>query len=397
MLDREKAAKEWDFGGLDYMNHGGYGACPRAVREFQQRERATFLQNPMEYFMFEYTKKTEENRLFWASFMKADLEGVVHMECATLAANTVMKSLALRGYFKSGDEILITSHGYNACNNSANEIAALTGAVVKVAEIPFPLESPQQVTEAIVKVATGKTRLAIVDHVTSETGLVFPIADIVKGLKAKGVETLVDGAHAPAQVSVDIGAIGPAFYTGNGHKWLCAAPGCAFLYVREDFRDRIRPMSLSHGANDPNPAVSPFLKNFAWVGSRDATPWTTPKLAHDTLAAMHHGGMAGVKADNHALCWQGYKLFLEALGLKAHAPVSMIGTMASIILPAGDAGKLRAALRARNFVTQLGALSPQFGQGRFLRICAAPYNTMAQYERMAEALLQELAVEKKAA
>jgi isopenicillin-N epimerase len=397
MLDREKAAREWDFCGLDYMNHGGYGACPRAVLAYQQRERATFLQNPMEYFMFTYPKVTEENRLFWASFLKADPQGVVHVECATMAVNTVMKSLALRGYFKPGEEILITSHGYNACNNVAHEIATLTGAVVTVADIPFPVEDPQQVTDAVLRAATGKTRLAIIDHITSETGLVFPVADIVKKLKERGVETLVDGAHAPAQVTVDVGAIGAAFYTGNGHKWLCAAPGCAFLYVRDDFRDRIRPLSTSHGANDPNPAVSPFLKNFAWVGSRDAIPWTTPKLAHDTLASFHHGGLAGVMADNHALCAAGYKMFLNALDVTAHAPVNMVGTMASVILPAGDGGKLRAALRARGFVTQLGNVSKHFGEGRFLRICAAPYNTMAQYERMLDALMQELAAEKKAA
>lgn len=390
-VDRTAAARQWDFGGVDYMNHGSYGACPAKVQVFLGQQRHELLKNPMDYFGIENPRRMTEGRLFWADFLKAEAEGVVHVECATLGVNTVMKSLALRGYFKPNDEILLTSHGYNACNNVAREIAALTGAKAVVAPVPFPVENRAQVTEAIFAAATKKTRLALIDHITSETGLIFPIDDIVAGLKERGIETLVDGAHAPAHVPLDLTKLGAAFYTGNGHKWLCAAPGAAFLYVREDFRDRIRPMSTSHGANDPNPDASAFQKNFAWTGTRDNTPFFTPKVAFETLSALHRDGLPGLIADNGRLVRYGYKLLLDSLDLKPHAPDDMIGMMTTIILPPGDAARLRNDLRQREgFSTQLGQLSAVFGTGRFLRLSAQAYNQPEQYERLARVLMESL-------
>ena len=390
-IDRPKLAREWDFGGVDYMNHGSFGACPRAVREFQQKQHEALLRNPMDYFLVDTPCNMDVNRQFWAEFVGADAEGVVHVECTTQAVNTIMKSLALRGYFKSGDEILLTSHGYNACNNVVREIAELTGAVVTVAQIPFPIENAEQVTEAVLKAATKKTRLALIDHITSETALIFPIKDIVAALKERGIETLVDGAHAPAHVPLTVKDLGAAFYTGNGHKWLCAAPGCAFMYVREDFRDRIRPLVTSHGANDPNPDKSAFQKTFAWIGTRDTTPWSTPKIAFETMSGFHRDGLKGLIEDNKRLVRYGYKLLLDALGQKPHAPDNMLGMMATVILPPGDAEKLRAELRQQdNFVTQLWKTSASISTGRALRLSAQAYNTPAQFERLVIALNNKL-------
>jgi len=389
-IDRATAAREWDFGGVDYMNHGSFGACPRAVRDFVQKQREALLRNPMEYFLIETKSLMDENRAFWATLVNADAEGIAHMECATQAVNTVMKSLALRGYFKPGDEILLTSHGYNACNNVAREIAELTGAVVVVAPIPFPIENAGQVTESILKAATNKTRLALIDHITSETALIYPIHDIVTGLKARGIETLVDVAHAPAHVKIDLKKLNPAFYTGNGHKWLCGAPGCAFLYVREDFQGRIRPLVLSHGANDPDTSRSAFQKNFSWVGTRDVTPWTTPKVAFETLSGFHKDGLFGLVEDNKRLVRYGYKLLLDALGQKPHAPDNMLGCMTTIILPPGDADALKAALRKDNFVTQLWKTSASITTGRAIRLSAQAYTTPEQYERLVTSLKKSL-------
>ena len=394
-LDRTAAAREWDFGGVDYMNHGSYGACPRRVRDFVQKERLALLQNPIDYFGLQNPKHLAENREFWAGFTRADPEGTVHVECATLGVSTVLKSLALRGYFKSGDEILLTNHGYNACNNAVREIVAFTGAKAVIADIPFPIQSSVQATEAVLNAATGATRLALIDHVTSETGLIFPLEDIVNGLKARGIDTLVDGAHAPAQVPIDLEKTNAAFYTGNGHKWLCGAPGCAFLYVREDFRDSIRPLSTSHGANDPNPDSSVFQKTFAWTGTRDVTAFSTPKVAYEALSALHPQGLWAVVNDNKRLVRNGYKLLLDALGAKPLAPDDMIGTMASVILPPGNALQLYHHLRRKyGFITQTAELSPQFGKGRVLRISAQAYNQPEQYVRLTDAVMESLEAEK---
>lgn len=389
-LDRAAASREWDFGGVDYMNHGSFGACPRAVRVFVQQQREALMRNPMDYFLTDTKRLMDENRAFWAELTNADPEGIAHAECATQAVNTVMKSLALRGFFKPGDEILLTSHGYNACNNVAREIAELTGAVVVVAPIPFPIEDAGQVTESILKAATAKTRLALIDHITSETALIYPVQDIVDGLKKRGIETLVDAAHAPAHVKIDLKKLDPAFYAGNGHKWLCGAPGCAFLYVREDFRDRIRPLVLSHGANDPDPSRSMYQKTFGWIGTRDTTPWSTPKVAFETLSIFHKNGLWGLVEDNKRLVRYGYKLILDSLNRKPHAPDNMLGMMTTIILPPGDADALKAALRKDNFVTQLWKTSASIASGRAIRLSAQAYTTPEQFERLVVSLKKSL-------
>jgi isopenicillin-N epimerase len=397
-LDRAAAAALWDFHGVDYLNHGSFGACPRPVRDFQERERAEMLSNPIDYFNTVYPRRTLEARKFWADFARADEDGVVLVGCLAEGVNSVLAALALRGWFRPGGEILLTSHGYNGTNNAALEIATVTGASITAAPVPFPLEDPSQVTQAVLGAVTKKTRLALIDHITSKTGLVFPIAEIVKGLKERGVETLVDGAHAPAQVALDVAALGAAFYTGNGHKWLCAAPGSAFLYVREDFRDRIRPLSISNGINDPSSGLSTFQKAFSWTGTLDPTArWTAP-VAQKTLSSLHPGGLAAVIADNCRLARYGTRLLLDALGAAPPAPDSMIGTMASVILPPGDPARLQNDLRRRDGV-QL-AIMPFSASGvdlRLLRVCAQAYNSEKQYEKLARALLRALADEKRGA
>lgn len=395
-IDRTKTAGLWDFGGVDYMNHGSFGACPLALRAYQRDEREKFLQSPVDYFAYEYGPKFEAARKFWAEFVKADLGGIALVEGATQGVNTVMTSLALRGFFKTGDEILLTNHGYNACNNVAREIARLTGAEVAVARVPFPINDPAEATQAVLKAVTPRTRLALIDHITSESGLILPISDIVAGLKAQGVETLVDGAHAPAHVPLDLEKLGAAFYTGNGHKWLCAAPGCAFLYVREAFRDVIRPLNTSHGANNPDANTSGFLKAFAWPGTRDCTAWFTPAKAFSILDSLHPGGLFGLVADNRRLMLYGYKLLLDALDLKPFAPESMLGLMGSIVLPIGNADRLRNDIRRRdNFSTQLVNMSGGIGHARIFRVAAQAYNTPQQMERLAKVLPEALAREER--
>ncbi|MDE1151605.1 MAG: aminotransferase class V-fold PLP-dependent enzyme [Micavibrio sp.] len=396
-IDRAAAARLWDFGGIDYLNHGSFGACPLPVQQFLHEQQQRLLQSPVDYFIYESAARVEENRLFWAGLAHADAECVVPVDGATTGVNTVLTSLALRGYLKPGDEILITSHGYNACNNAARAIAAQTGAVVTVATLPFPVAAPEDVTVAILAAVTPRTRLALVDHITSISALVLPLADIVNSLKDRGVETLVDGAHAPAQLQLGLDALGAAFYTGNGHKWLCAAPGAAFLYVRPDFHDTIRPLNTSHGANDPDPRRSALLKTFAWQGTRDTTPWMTPKVAHATLSTLHKDGLPALMADNRELLLQSWRMLLDSLNQQAPAPDSMTGTMATIILPAGDAARLRHDIRQRdNIVTQLVPLNGiGGGDGRALRISAHAYNSAAQFDRLAAALARALAREKK--
>src|SRR5262249_46387161 len=197
------------------------------------------------------------------------VEDVVPVANATTGVNAVLRSLD----FTASDEILVTDQGYNACRNTAEFVAARAGARVTVARVPFPLRASGDVVEAVLASLTPRPRLALLDHVTSPTGLVFPIAELVGALRERGVETLVDGAHAPGMLALDLGKLGAAYYTGNLHKWVCAPKGAAFLFARRELQAALRPPVLSHGANSPRTDRTRFRIEFDYMGTDDPSPF----------------------------------------------------------------------------------------------------------------------------
>jgi isopenicillin-N epimerase len=209
-----------------------------------------------------------------------------------------------------------------------------------VAGIPFPLESEDAVVDAILDAVTARTRLALISHVTSPTALVFPVERIVAGLAARGVDTLVDGAHAPGMLPLDLDRLGAAWYTGNLHKWVCAPKGAAFLHARRDRQPGIRPNTISHGANavidsDDDTGRSRFRAEFDWQGTLDPTAWLAVPDALRFVGGLVDGGWPEVMARNRALTLRARAAMSGALGLDAAtpAPDSMLGSMVALPLP----------------------------------------------------------------
>lgn len=393
---------------VTFLTHGTFGACPRPVLELQTRLRDEIEHEPLTFLDDELERRLDEARAPLAAFLGAQPLDVTFQPNATTGINTVLRSLDLR----PGDEILTTDHEYNACFNAARAVAAAAGASVVVARVPFPIGSPDQVVDALTAAVTPRTRLAMISHVTSPTALVFPIARVAAVLAEHGIETLVDGAHSPGMVPIDLdelGRAGVAYYAGNGHKWLCSPKGSGFLWVRRDRQAIIKPLVVSHAANSPRTDRSYFIQAADWTGTLDPTPYLCMPAALDYMDSLLPGGWPALMAANHRLVLQARDLLCQALRTAPLAPDELLGSMAAIRLPdeldpppptvdpAAPAGatygqdELRNELLGRYRIEVPVYLWPPVPQTdrptmRLLRVSAQVYNRLADYERLAQAL-----------
>jgi isopenicillin-N epimerase len=384
---------------VTFLNHGSFGACPRSVLEEQSRWRARLEAEPVRFFVTELEALLDGVRATVAELVGGDPEGLAFVPNATTAVNAVLGSLS----FAPGDELLCTDHGYNAVANTLARTAERTGARVVTAQVPFPLASEDDVVESVLARVSERTKLLVIDHITSPTALVFPVARLVRELRERGIETLVDGAHAPGQVTLSLRELGAAYYTGNFHKWCCAPKSCAFLYVREELRERIKPVVTSHGRSVVREGRSRFLLEFDWTGTTDPTAILSVPRALEVLGHMLPGGLGEVMVNNHALARAARRTLAEALGLALPCPDAMLGSMAALRLPDAPFGAahsgspypyaLQQALVAGHGI-QVPIMPWPAKPARLVRVSAQLYNHLGQYERLATALTGELARER---
>jgi len=326
---------------VTFLNHGSFGACPAEVLEAQQRWRDRLEAQPVRFLARELPSLLADARRELGAFVGADPDDLAFVANATGAVNAVLRSLR----FAPGDELLTDDHEYNATINVLRHVAERDGARVVVVPIPFPVAAEDAVVEAFLGAATERTRLALISHVTSPTALVFPIERVVAGLAARGIETLVDGAHAPGMLPLDLGRLGAAWYTGNLHKWVCAPKGAAFLHARRDRQAGLRPNTISHGANEVLGDGGPgrwtpgtrtrYRAEFDWQGTLDPTPWLAVPDAIRVVGGLVDGGWPEVMRRDRALTLRARTELSRALGLTADepAPASMLGSMVALRLP----------------------------------------------------------------
>ena len=240
VTDDESVSSAWPLDpAVTFLNHGSCGACPRPVLQAQQAWRDQMEAEPIDFLGRQLPGLMDATRIALAAFVGADADDLAFVPNATAGVNTVLRSLR----FQPGDELLATSLEYNASLNALRFAAEGASASVVIAEIRLPVHDPGQVVAAILARVTPRTKLALISHVTSPTAIIFPIAQLVNELHRRGIDTLVDGAHGPGMVPLELDAIGAAYYTGNGHKWLSAPKGSAFLHVRRDRQASIRPLA----------------------------------------------------------------------------------------------------------------------------------------------------------
>ncbi len=383
--------------GVIFLNHGSFGACPAEVLRHQAALRTEMEAEPVRFLSRELEDRLRAARQVLAAFLGADPEDLAFVTNATSGVNAVLRSLL----FVPGDELLTTDHAYNACRNALDFVADRAGVRVVIAALPFPLASEDELVAAVLAKATVRTRLVLLDHVTSPTGLVLPLERLIRALEPRGVDVLVDGAHAPGMVPLDLPRLGASYYSGNCHKWLCAPKGSAFLWVRRDRQADVRPLTISHGATARRAGRSRFHLEFDWTGTGDPTAWLTVPTAIDYLGSLLPGGWPALMARNRELALESRRLLCAAVGTPAPCPESMIGSLASIALPDGapaDIGWRRPdPLQQRLFDgwgIEVPIISWPAAPRRLIRISAQLYNGRADYARLAEALRKELAGER---
>jgi len=377
-----------------HLNHGSFGACPNRILEQQTQLRQQMEYNTLRFFEQDLPDLLETAREALGLFLGAPASDLVFVDNATMGVTTVLSNLNLI----AGDRVLITDHGYNACSNAARFFAERTGAEVDLINLPFPGSDSNEVIERILKGCTSRTRILLIDHITSPTALIMPLEDIVPAVQQRGIQVLVDGAHAPGMLPLRLAELGADYYTGNCHKWMCAPKGTAFLYVRSEHQSKLHPLTISHGMNRPVGESTRFRLEFDWIGTRDLTGFLTLPALIDYMDGISNEGWAGIMVRNRALAVEARDLICQELGLELPCPVDMIGSLATICLP----GSVETTFTDYHVIDPLKQiLRRQYGievslsawpspAGRYLRISTQLYNALSQYRQLTEALQLEL-------
>ncbi|MEN9225994.1 MAG: aminotransferase class V-fold PLP-dependent enzyme [Thermostichus sp. HHBFW_bins_43] len=365
-----------------FLNHGSYGAAPKVVLEAQTLWRERLEAQPVRFMGQELPQALRAAAAELAAFVGSEAENLVFVENATTGVNAVLRSLS----FQPGDEIAFTHQGYGAVRQAIRWVCDRTGAKAIEVRIPFPVAAPDQIVEAFAAMLTSKTRLAVLDHITSPTALIYPLPELIRLCRDRGIPVLVDGAHAPGILPLHLEELGADWYTGNAHKWLFAPKGCAFLWVAPHQQAQTHPTVISHGFGQG------FTAEFDWVGTRDPSAWLAISAA---LQFIRELGIERMRQHNHTLMMQARQLLLERLQGIPPAPEAMLGFMATLPLPPfwqewipEHPLDVRARL-LHDYLWQTHRIEvpiiPFEGQ-LWVRISAQVYNHLAEYEQLARVL-----------
>ena len=374
--------------GLTYLNHGTVGVTPLRVLGAQRAIRNEIERNPSRYLLRELCEivvgqpRAERPRLRQAADLVGEFVGVpgddlVFVDNTTTGANAILRSSTLQ----AGDEILVSDFGYGGVIRAVTYAARERGATVRTAAMPYPVRSADEVVEAFAAAITPNTKLAVVDHVTSESALVMPLTAIAERCHARGVPVLADGAHAPGAIPLDIPSLGVDWYLGNLHKWLWVPRSSGILWTSPARQSALHSSVISWGLDRG------FHAEFDMPGTRDPSPHLSAPAA---IAFMRELGVDAVRQYNHALAWNGARRLAERWSTDFVTPEALIGTMATVMLPqklgstADDAARVRDALL---FGERIEVQVHAFRGRLYTRISGQVYNEPGDIDRLADAVI----------
>ena len=376
---RHEWAIDWDF---LTVNHGSFGATPKVVLAAQAEWRRRLEAQPSRFMRAVLPDALRDAAARLAQFLNVDGKDLAFVVNATQGCNAVLRSLRLKG----GDEIVVLSHGYGAVRNTVRYVTGRAGARMVDVFVPFPRPHPDAIVANLQAVLTPGTRLAVLDHITSGSALVMPLQRMVEACHAAGVPVLVDGAHGPGQVTLDLRALNADWYAGNCHKWLNAPKGCAFLHARPDRQEDLHPVTISHGYDKG------FLAEFDWTGTWDPSAYL---CTTDAIAFHERLGGEAVRARNIALAAEGATLLAGRLGTETGAGNELSGSMGVVRLPlTGEITAERGqALRQRFLDAGTDVPIHVQADAAWLRISAAAYNELEDYTKLADIAAKVVAQE----
>lgn len=362
-----------------FLNHGSFGSTPLEVLAAQQAIRAELEARPIEMLGRRMNDLLASARERVARFVGTQTDQVGFVTNATEGVNAVLRSTQ----WKRGDEVVVIDHVYNAMRQSLRRMSSESGITFTEVEIPLPVRSERDWIDRVVAAFTPRTRMLLLDHITSPTALVLPVREIVAEARARGIFTLVDGAHAPGSIALSIDEVGADAYTANLHKWVCAPKGCAFLAVRSEFLGSTHPLATSHFLGEG------FTREFDWQGTRDFSPWLCAPAAIDFFTRF---GWDHVREHNHALAVWAHRVLCERWAVEPLSPLdgSMLSSMAAVRLPAGvqEAFATPAALQAELYDRHRIEIPIIDWKGRWhCRVSCHLHTTPALVERLAGVVL----------
>jgi len=362
---------------IAFLNHGSFGACPRPVFERYQAWQRELEREPVDFLARRLSSLLDGARETLADYLGCAAQDLAFVQNATTGVNLAARALDLQ----AGDEVLATDLEYGACDLAWEWICARTGARYVRPQIPLPLGDPSELVDALFAAVSERTRAVYISHVTSSTALVLPLDQIVARTHALGLLAIVDGAHAPAQVPVDLAALGADFYSGNCHKWLCAPKGAGFLHVLPEHQERVDAAIVSWGYA----AGRTFPQRIESQGTRDPAAWLT---VPDAIGFQKERGWDDVRDRCRRLAHEARRELCDLLGTAPLGPEAMVAQMASVRLPSVASG-----LADRLFERHRVEIPVGGAQSDLLRLSVAAYTTRDEIDRLLAALVRELDAE----
>lgn len=365
--------------GISFLNHGSFGALPRAVAEAQNQWRQRIEAEPVEILGRRCAELVEQAKApvgQWLGMSTADFGFVTN---ATEGINAVIRSFPL----SAGDELLTTDHVYHAVRQTMRLAARRAGATLREIPVALPVASAEQIAATVLSALSPRTRLLVIDHVTSPTAMIFPVERITAACRERGVAVLVDGAHVPGMLPLNVAAIGAAYYAGNLHKWTCAPKGSAILWVDPGRQAQVHPTTVSHYLDEG------FAREFGWQGTRDLGAWLAVPAA---LRFMQEFGWAQIQAHNHQMARWAHEMLTRRFSVEPITPLdgSLLGSMAAVRLPPRLAvlrGEPLAALQQRLYTEfQIEVPLMRWNEQTLLRVSCQLYNSPAEYEHLADVI-----------